>query len=290
MKKRKIIEIDREKCNGCGACIPDCPEGALQVIDGKARLISDLFCDGLGACIKSCPMDAMQVIEREAAPYDEKKVMERIIQQGPNVIKAHLEHLKGHRASAYLKTAVEVLNEKGIVTGVPSLSSQAPKGIANPLENIAEKTMPCGCPGSRAVDMRSRKTSPYSPGLKQESELRQWPVQLMLVSPSAPYFADSDLVVASDCAPFAYANFHSDFLKGKAVVIGCPKLDDIDFYKEKLTDILKYNNIKSVTVAHMEVPCCFGLYSAVESAIRDSGKKIPLSAKVISIQGEIKSG
>lgn len=271
MKKRKIIEIDEDKCNGCGLCIPDCPEGALQVIDGKARLVSDLFCDGLGACIKSCPQDAMQVIEREAQPYNEKKVMERIIRQGPNVIKAHLEHLKGHGASSYLKDAVEVLKEKG---------------ISNPLENIAEKTLPCGCPGSRAVDMRNRKSNAYAG--KQESELRQWPVQLMLVSPSAPYFADSDLVVAADCAPFAYANFHSEFLRGKAVVIGCPKLDDIDFYKEKLTDILKYNNIKSVTVAHMEVPCCFGLYSAVEQAIRDSGKKIPLAAKVISIQGEVK--
>ena len=160
------------------------------------------------------------------------------------------------------------------------------RAFENPLENIAEKTMPCGCPGSREVDMRSRKTSAYAG--KQESELRQWPVQLMLVSPSAPYFADSDLVVAADCAPFAYANFHSDFLRGKAVVIGCPKLDDIDFYKEKLTDILKYNSIKSVTVAHMEVPCCFGLYFAVEQAIKDSGKKIPLSVKVISIQGEVK--
>jgi len=286
MKKRKIIEIDEDKCNGCGICIPDCPEGALQVIDGKARLVSDLFCDGLGACIKSCPHGAMRVVEREAQPYNEKKVMERIIQQGPNVIKAHLEHLKEHGASSYLKDAIEVLNVKGIVTGVPSLSSQAPKGIANPLEKIAEKTMPCGCPGSRAVDMRNRKSN-ASAG-KQESELRQWPVQLMLVSPSAPYFADSDLVVAADCAPFAYANFHSEFLRGKAVVIGCPKLDDIDFYKEKLTDILKYNNIKSVTVAHMEVPCCFGLYSAVEQAVRDSGKKIPLAAKVISIQGEVK--
>ncbi len=270
MSKRKIIQIDEKKCNGCGACIPDCPEGALQVIDGKARLISDLFCDGLGACIGSCPRDAIRVVEREAKPYNETKVMENIVRQGDNVIKAHLEHLKIHGEKRYLNEAVRYLENKG---------------IKNPLEEKVHENLPCGCPGTMSKEI-NKKSYAKSSKARQESELTQWPVQLKLLPVHAPYFENADLLIAADCVPFAYANFHPDLLKGKKLLIGCPKLDDAEFYREKLQEIFKNNNIRSVTVAHMEVPCCYGIQSVVEEAIRGSGKKIPLKEYTISVDGK----
>jgi NAD-dependent dihydropyrimidine dehydrogenase PreA subunit len=278
MAKRKIIEIDDNKCNGCGQCIPGCPEGALQIIEGKARLVSDLFCDGLGACIGTCPKGAIRIIEREAEPYDEKEVMARIVRQGSEVTRAHLEHLKEHGEEGYLKEAVGYLREKG---------------LKNPLEGEAANRhapLPCGCPGSMAMDFRKRNdkaTGATGTKARSGSELGQWPVQLMLVPPNAPYLDNADLLIAADCVPFAYANFHEDFLKGRSLVIGCPKLDDIDFYKEKLTGIIRSNNIRSITLLHMEVPCCYGLRQAVEEALKESGKgkEIKLTQKVISIKG-----
>lgn len=272
MVKRKIIQINEKKCNGCGLCIPDCPEGALQIVDGKVRLVSDLFCDGLGACIGSCSRGAIKIIEREAEPYDERKVMRRIVKQGENVIKAHLQHLKDHGEEGYLREAINYLEEEG---------------IENPLGGKSSDKQFCDCPSSRAMVFEKKKRRSAVSGNRQESKLRQWPVQLMLLSPNTPYFDDADLVIAADCVPFAYANFHQDFLKDKTLIIGCPKLDDIELYKEKLTQILRFNNVKSVTVAHMEVPCCFGLQSVVEEAIEESGKKIKLVEKVISVQGDI---
>ncbi|MDP2906563.1 MAG: 4Fe-4S binding protein [Nanoarchaeota archaeon] len=273
--RRKIIEVDEKRCNGCGACIPDCPEGALQIIDGKVRLVSELYCDGLGACVGSCPQDAIKVVEKEAKPYDETKVMERIAKQGTNVIKAHLEHLKVHGEKKYLSQAVDYLKKKG---------------IKNPLEEkVDEKPLPCGCPGSQVRDMRGKKPVGYINDAEQESALGQWPVQLKLVPVNAPYFHNSDLLITADCVPFAYAGFHNKFLKDKAVVIGCPKLDDIGFYKEKLEEIIRSNKIKSVSIVHMEVPCCYGLYQAVEEAIKDSGKKLPFKEYVITVDGKIKS-
>ncbi|MDP6670256.1 MAG: 4Fe-4S binding protein [archaeon] len=272
--KRSIIEIDNEKCNGCGQCIPNCPEGALQIIDEKARLVSDLFCDGLGACIGHCPEGAITVIEREAEPYNEEKVMENIVKHGENTIKAHLEHLRDHNEEKYLAQAVAFLEEKG---------------IENPLKEKAETSpLPCGCPGSNAVDFRNEKRSkPSGATAKQESELRQWPVQLMLVSPNAPYFDDADLLIAADCVAFSLGGFHGELLRGKSLVIGCPKLDDVEYYKEKLTEIIKQNNVKSITVAIMEVPCCYGLYAAVEEAVESSGKDIEVIQKTVSIKGEV---
>ncbi|MAG22391.1 MAG: 4Fe-4S ferredoxin [Candidatus Diapherotrites archaeon] len=271
--EREIIEIDEEKCNGCGECIPNCPEGALQIIDDKARLVSDLHCDGLGACIGHCPQEAMHIIKREAEPYDEKKVMEEIVKKGENTIKAHLEHLKEHGEEGYLKEATEFLEENG---------------IDNPLEKEDKAPLPHSCPGSAMQDFRKEeKAEEAEKQTRQRSELGQWPVQLMLVSPNASYFNDADLLIAADCVPFANANFHSEFLEGKSLVIGCPKLDDVKFYKEKLTAIFKDNNIKSITIAHMEVPCCFGLQSIVEEALGDSGKEIPVEQKIISVRGEI---
>jgi ferredoxin len=253
MMKRSIIKIDESKCNGCGLCIPNCPEGALQIIDGKARLISDLFCDGLGACIGRCPEGAITIEEREAAPYDERKVIQNIVKQGKNVVVAHLDHLKEHGETKFLKIAEDYL------------ATQKHPAHAG------------GCPGSRTMDFSKKVAG---------SDLRQWPVQITLVPVNAPYFDQADLLIAADCVPFAYASFHQGLLRGKILLVGCPKLDDLAFYQEKLGQIFKENNIKSVTYAHMQVPCCFGLVGAIERAISLSGKQIPFKDITISIQGE----
>lgn len=243
MAKRKIVQIDEEKCTGCGLCIPNCAEGALQIVDGKAKLITDKFCDGLGACLGHCPEDAITIIEREAEDFDEK------------ALEIHL-----HKQ----KEAV-----------------RAPQPKPGP-----EFT---GCPSSRVLQFQPPQSSVDSgPKGSAVSQLTQWPVQLKLVPVEAPYFQDADLLIAADCVPFAYPDFHQDFLKGKALVVGCPKLDDIQFYREKLTAIFKANKIKSVTVPFMEVPCCFGLVKATEDAIEASGKDIPLKKVKIGIRGDIK--
>ncbi|MBM4031354.1 MAG: 4Fe-4S dicluster domain-containing protein [Planctomycetes bacterium] len=281
MPLRQIIKIDEDKCTGCGECIPGCPEGALQVIDGKARLISDLFCDGLGACLGTCPVDAIAIEEREAEPYDERRVMENIARQGPNTINAHLEHLREHGEFELLKTALDFLKERGI--GVPRPAPHAGGG----------------CPGSRAVQFEDKAPAaaapsplPLSPGERGEgvrapSRLRQWPVQITLVPPQAPYLKGADVVLVADCVPFAYASFHEDFLKGRVVLVGCPKLDDVDFYRRKLAEVFRQNDIKSIEVVHMEVPCCFGLVHVLRQALADSGKDIPATETTISLRGEV---
>ena len=238
MATRKIVLIDEEKCNGCGLCIPNCAEGALRIVGGKARLISDRFCDGLGACLGHCPQDAIVITEREAAEFDEKAV------------ELHLH---------------------------PKKEVEKPK--VEPLFT--------GCPSSRAMHFKpQRGTSQASPSTAGSSHLSHWPVQLKLVPIHAPYFEDADLLVAADCVPFAYANFHEDFIKRRAVVIGCPKLDDVQYYRDKLTEIIKNNSIKSVTVPYMEVPCCFGLVKATEDALKASGKNLPLRKVKIGIRGD----
>lgn len=241
MTRRKIVHIDEEKCNGCGLCIPNCAEGALQIVQGKAKLITDKFCDGLGACLGHCPQGAITIIEREAEEFDEKAV------------EHHLQYKR---------------------------EGEKPK--VEPLLAV--------CPSSRPMHFKPAKVSPTKGSVARgESELSQWPVQLKLVPIQAPYFKDADLLVVADCVPIAYANFHQDFLKGKSVVVGCPKLDDVQFYKEKLTEIFKSNSIKRITVPFMEVPCCFGLVKATEDALRASGKRIPLDKVRIGIQGNILS-
>jgi len=249
MATRKIVKIDEEKCDGCGLCIPNCAEGALQIIDGKAKLIADKFCDGLGACLGHCPQDAIIVTEREAAAFDEK--------------------------------AVEVLlhGKKKAQPQSKLLSQPAPK----PQPSFT------GCPSSRAMHFKvaepKDEAGSHQPSV---SMLSHWPVQLKLVPVNAPYFEDADLLIAADCVPFAYPNFHHDFLKGKAVVVGCPKLDDVQFYTEKLTEIFRTNPIRSITLPFMEVPCCFGLVRAVEEALKASGKDIPLKKVKIGVRGDIK--
>lgn len=276
MAKRKIIKIDEDKCNGCGLCIPNCPEGALQIIDGKARLISDLFCDGLGACIGHCPQGAIDIEEREASPYDEKKVMANIVKQGKNTIIAHLSHLKEHNEFGYLREAMDYLKEKGVKVNLEETARAVHSGPGG------------GCPGSRMVD--SRKKEELGKGEvsshKNESQLETWPVQLKLVPAFAPFLNGADILIAADCVPFAYADFHEDLLKGRILLVGCPKLDDVSYYKEKISQIIKNNDIKSITYAHMEVPCCFGLLPVIKEAISESGKKIHFNDVNISIKGE----
>jgi ferredoxin len=234
---RKIIEIDREKCNGCGACASACHEGAIGMVDGKARLLRDDYCDGLGNCLPACPTGAITFVEREAAAYDEAAVL-----------KAQEEK----KAQA---------------------AEKAP--------------LPCGCPGSAARAFKREETVPAAvAGAAQQSELRQWPVQIKLVPIQAPWFDGANLLVAADCSAYAYANFHQEFIRRHITLIGCPKLDAVD-YAEKLTEILRNNDILSVTVVRMEVPCCGGIEHAVKTALSNSGKRIPCNVVTISTDGTI---
>ena len=271
--KRSIIAIDEAKCTGCGLCVPNCPEGAIQIIDGKARLVSDLACDGLGACLGHCPEDAISIEEREAAPYDERAVMDTIIKGGPAVIAAHLKHLKDHGQAEYVEQAEAVLRERGI-----SLPAAAP----DPGHT--------GCPGMRMMHQpqSARPAAPSASGAPQESALRQWPIQLALVSPDAPYFKEADLLVCADCAPFTLADFHARLLRGRTLVVFCPKLDSVlEEYIEKLAAIFRKQSVKSVTVVHMEVPCCSGVGRVVREAQQRAGTSIPVVDITISLGGKI---
>ncbi len=222
---RRIIRIDEGKCNGCGACAAACHEGAIEMVDGKARLTREDYCDGLGDCLPACPTGAISFEEREAPAYDEEAV------------------------------------------------------------KASRKTLACGCPGTAARSIR-REERLERAHAKAESELTQWPVQIRLLPVNAPYFADADILVAADCTAYAYGSFHEDFIRGRVTLVGCPKLDPVD-YAEKLTAIFSANSIRSVTVARMEVPCCGGIERAVRSAIDASGKDIPLSVITISTDGRI---
>ncbi len=240
---RKIISIDESKCDGCGLCIPSCEEGALQIVDGKARLVKDIYCDGLGNCLGECPRGAIALIEREAEPFDE------------NAVEQHLERMQKEEKG---KPALEM-------TGcgakeIRDMGSQAEKRPGSPAETAAEP----------------------------EAELSHWPIQLHLVNPEARFLAEQDLLIAADCVPFAHADFHRQFLAGRALVIGCPKLDEVGAYHDKLVKIFKNNNLKSITLVHMEVGCCFGLSSLVHSALKEAGADIPLTETVIGVDGSIK--
>lgn len=281
--KRKIISIDDEKCTGCGQCIPDCPEGALQLIEGKARLVSDLFCDGLGACMGTCPEGAISVIEREAGAYDEKAVMANVVPLGTAVIRAHLEHLLGHGEKDLYTQAIEYLNEHHIPVPEHRIMGCHP--------DIEPRGHPsfAGCPGSAARSIPRKPGS--TPGEREgntASELRQWPIQLALLNPRASYFDHAEILVAADCVPFAYPDFHRDFLQGKILIIFCPKLDsDIEGYISKLSEIFSNHDIHSITTLHMEVPCCNGIAYVINQALAKSGKKIPLKDSTITIDGRV---
>jgi len=268
--KRDIIRINEEKCTGCGSCVTGCPEGALQVIDEKARLISDLFCDGLGACIGDCPEGAIEIETREGEPYDEYKVMENIAKAGPNVIKAHLQHLQEHGQEHLINKAIDFLKENDIE-----------------IPDYEEKPLACACPGSMTRDL-SRSGNQTREPVTLTSELGNWPIQLQLLNPNAPYLKNAELLLTADCAPFAYVNFHQRFLKDKVLIILCPKLDKtIEENVDKLSEIFKKQDIKSISIVHMEVPCCSGIEIIVQRALEKAQKNMIIKAYTISINGEI---
>ena len=252
---RKMVLIDEDKCNGCGICIPSCAEGALQIIDGKAKLIDEKFCDGLGACLGECPMDAISVVDQLADEFDEALVEEYLAEQ-----KAH------HHAE-----------EDTLACGCPS-------STVTQFEDLG--AVPGGCPGSRMAAFGAATTA-AAPGARQVSTLAHWPVQMTLVPPTAPFLQGTDLALTADCVPFTYANFHEDFIKDHSLIIACPKLDDAQAHLEKLTAILTASDIKSLSVIHMEVPCCSGLVHMARQAIAASGKDIPLREVTIGIRGEV---
>lgn len=279
--KRKIISIDETLCNGCEACVNGCHEGALQMIDGKARIISELYCDGLGACIGECPVGAITIEEREAEPYDEVAVMERISQKGEKTILAHLKHLKDHNETSYLKQGVQYIKEKGLQVDLSSLTdAELPK-------------MACGCPGSMAKSFKPQPKSAFTPvavsaASASKSELSHWPVQLHLQNPNAGYFENADVVLAADCTAFAYAGFHSELLRGKKLSIACPKLDSgKDIYIDKLVQMIDSSKINTLTVVIMEVPCCNGLMQIAEMAAKRANRKVPIKRIVIGVEGDM---
>ncbi|MDD3925559.1 MAG: 4Fe-4S dicluster domain-containing protein [bacterium] len=285
--KRKIIKIDEKLCNGCGLCMPNCPEGALQLIDGKARLVSDLFCDGLGACLGECPVGAITTEEREAEPYNERAVMDNIVKGGINTVKAHIKHLRDHGENAYLQQALSYLKEHDIAI----TESNDDSGSCSCSGTTTEDGPAAGggCPGSKAVTLSpARKTDVNGTTEPAVSELRQWPVQLHLVNPAASYFDGADILVAADCVPFTYAAFHQRFLKNKVALIFCPKLDNSnEEYIEKLSHIFSLHDVHSVTVVHMEVPCCFGMEKIVLEALKRSEKNVILREYTITVSGDI---
>ncbi|MFC1955672.1 ATP-binding protein [Chloroflexota bacterium] len=234
---RKIIRIDEEKCDGCGACVPSCAEGALQIIDGKAKLISEIYCDGLGVCLGECPQGALTIEDRVAEEFDE------------DAANLHLEK-----------------------------------------EKNAEEKLPCGCSSATVTQFEKPGATEVAPieATNQPSMLGHWPVQLTLVPPTAPFLQGADVVLAADCVPFAYAGFHQDFIKDHAVLVACPKLDDFNAHLKKLTDILSQSSVRSLTVVHMEVPCCNGLTFMVKQAMQLAGKDIPLKDVTVGIRGDLK--
>ncbi len=317
--KREIIKIDEEKCNGCGLCIPNCHEGALQIIDGKARLISDLMCDGLGACIGHCPEDAMEIEVREAQPYDEPEVMKEMVKKGANVVIAHMKHLKDHGEFVFLKQAVnylmenesnvefpvrEVIQEVHFYKPVPEhAKSHAGNGHSSHSDEPAghghsshqQPVMAAGhgggCPGSRSVSFDAEEKSngnAMDTSDQGGSQLRQWPLQLHLINPAAAHFQGSDLLLAADCVAYAIGNFHGRYLKGKTLAIACPKLDaNKEIYLEKIIRLIGQSQINTLTVMKMEVPCCFGIEQLATMAVQQAGRKVPVKSVTVGIKGEI---
>ncbi len=287
---REIIKIDEERCDGCGNCVPNCQEGALQIIEGKARLISELMCDGLGACIGHCPQGAITIEEREAEEYDEVTVISQMVKQGKATVFAHLKHLQDHNETGYLQQALGFIkaNREAMpfeISEVHEMLHAAPKK--------EESTGSCStgnCPGAAPMSFDAAGLKMAAPTSEVSSALTQWPVQMHLINPSASYFQGADLLVAADCAGFSYGNFHNDFIKGRKMVIGCPKLDQgTDSYIEKLVTLINVSKVNTITVVIMEVPCCGGLSRMVQMATQMASRKVPVKEVVIGIKGDVLS-
>jgi len=249
---RKIVRINAEKCTGCGLCVPGCVEGALRIVDGKARLISETYCDGLGACLGECPEGAITIEDRIAEQFDEVATKRHMAAQA-------------HACSC------------------------AGSAVAHSATKSETKPLPCGCPGSAVRQFEAQAGVGVLPAPEPlaVSALSQWPVQLTLVPPTAPFLRQADLLLVADCVPFAYAGFHRDMLRGHAVLVACPKLDDSQAHQQKMTEILRQSGVKSLTVVHMEVPCCHGLVHMAREAMRASGSAIPLKEITIGVRGEL---
>jgi NAD-dependent dihydropyrimidine dehydrogenase PreA subunit len=287
---REIVKIDEELCNGCGLCVPNCHEGALQIIDGKAVLISDLMCDGLGACLGHCPEGAITIEKREAQPYNETEVIKEMVAKGKNTVIAHLKHLREHNETAFLQEGMRYL--KANVAFLPFDLNDVIDEVHENKPKAASACATGGCPGSKTVvfdapkefKLADQNTKP------QPSMLRQWPVQLHLVNPNAPYFQKSDLLVAADCTAFSLGDFHSKWLKDKSLVIACPKLDHgAEIYINKLAMLIDEAKVNTITVMTMEVPCCGGLLNLVREAKQMSYRNVPVKSIVVGIKGEILS-
>jgi NAD-dependent dihydropyrimidine dehydrogenase PreA subunit len=297
--KRDILKIDEELCNGCGECVPNCHEGALQVIDGKIRLVSELMCDGLGACIGHCPEGAITIETREAEPYSEALVMSKMKDKGENTILAHMKHLKDHGETGFLQEAVLFLRTNkmdlsfdadSVIKEVHNHGNIAAAAAGLHIQHHASNHHhEGGCPGSRTMVIEMPEDQGKNiTASNQPSELRQWPVQMHLVNPNAPYFRGSDLLLAADCVAFSMGGFHSNHLRGKSLAIACPKLDhSTDTYVEKLTAMIDISKVNTITVMMMEVPCCGGLLQMVNAALANASRKVPVKQMTVSINGEV---
>ena len=281
MAVRTMVHIDEDKCDGCGLCVPDCAEGALQIIDGKAKLVSDIYCDGLGACLGSCPQDAITMVERDADEFNEGAVNQHLKTIGRDPLPESHDHSHGHTTEQ--DTVEEEVED--LACGCPGTLSQSfdrPEPTAAPLTPKIG-----GCPSSRSQSFDQPESAvPADQAGPVASRLGNWPVQISLVPPKAPYLEGADLLIAADCAPFAYSDFHRRFMEGKVLLIGCPKLDDGQAYVEKLAQMFRENSIKSVSVVYMEVPCCTGLLQIVQSALQQSGARIPATQYRVGIKGD----
>lgn len=286
--KRDIIRIDEDKCTGCGDCVPNCHEGALQIIDGKVRMVSELMCDGLGACIGHCPEGAITIEQREAEPYDEIMVMQEMVGKGFNTVVAHLRHLREHNETVFLKLGMGFLIQHEAEL---SFYVQDVKDAVHQVVVAATNTQSGGgCPGSQTIvfDPSSMRPVGQEITVSASSELRQWPVQLHLINPTAAYFQGSDLLVAADCSAFSLGDFHSNWLKNRSLVIACPKLDQgKEIYVQKLINLIDTSRVNTITVLMMEVPCCGGLLQLVQMAVQRSSRKVPVKAVTVSIKGGI---
>lgn len=283
---REIVKIDEELCNGCGVCVPNCHEGALQIIDNKARLISDLMCDGLGACLGHCPEGAITIEKREAEAYNETEVIKDMIAKGRNTVVAHLKHLREHNETAFLKEGMAYLKLNRNVLGF-DLDDVIDEIHGNKPES-ASACATGGCPGSKTVSFEPVGFKMTDSNHIQASTLRQWPVQLHLINPMAAYFQKADLLIAADCTAFSMGDFHSKWLKDKSLVIACPKLDTgKESYINKIAMLIEDAKVNTITVLIMEVPCCGGLLSMVNEARQMTSRKVPVKAVIVGIKGEI---